>query len=129
MGTEAGICINEGLWTLQGSQVNTRFLGSSCEPGPGLDSDSMERRGLLSRQPQSNGRNMLWIRSNNRGVVSFSRQDNVVNNFIGRSQKVLIRVSSSGWGWEGGVKKASVAEEPTCATPWRSDMLLYQAGR
>lgn len=46
---------------------------------------------------------MPWSRSSNRGVGS-SKQDNVGSHFTGRSQEVLIRVSSEAGvgGWTGG---------------------------
>lgn len=62
---------------------------------------------LLSRQPRSKGRDMPGSRSNNRGVVNCSGQDNVVNNFMGTSQKVPIRVSNEAWGGGGGVTEVS----------------------
>lgn len=50
---------------------------------------------------------MPWSRSNNSGVVSCSGQDNVVNNFMGTSQKVLIRVSNEAGGGGGDVTEMS----------------------
>lgn len=47
------------IWTLE-SQVSTHFMGSACEPGPGLDLGTMEKEGLLSRKPQASVRNMPW---------------------------------------------------------------------
>lgn len=47
-----------------GHLVSTHFMGSSCEPGPGLDLGAMEKEGQLSGKLQSNGRDVPWTRLN-----------------------------------------------------------------
>lgn len=52
------------LMRVFGHLVSTHFMGSSCEPGPGLDLGAMEKEGQLSGKLQSNGRDVPWTRLN-----------------------------------------------------------------
>lgn len=59
----------------------------------------MERKDQL----HFNGKDMPWTRLNNRDTEMFvgcKGQDNIVNNFMGRSQKVLNRVPNEALGKE-----------------------------